>query len=277
MPLLFLIECSSQATIVTMSSKVWQYMNKTSKPDKVKCVICECELSYKGGSTSTLLKHCLRKHPDTKDVLLSKREAPSNQPTLASFTASKAMLSSSSPRSAALTECIMDMICIDLQPLSITEDYGFKKFINKAEPRYVLPSRTTIRKKLIPNLYSSVLDELKAVINDHKASKGTFGITADGWTGRTARSFVTYTLHFITRDYKMVAYNIGTFRFKQDHTAQNLISHIYSSFVHCGIIERSESQLVAGKQDQMPVPMEDDDETNTDNKDFSELSEKSLC
>lgn len=54
-----------------------------------------------------------------------------------------------------ITERIVEMIDLDYQPISIVEDYGFKKVIAAAEDRYVLPSRKLLSQKLIPELYAN--------------------------------------------------------------------------------------------------------------------------
>lgn len=41
------------------------------------------------------------------------------------------------------------MICKDFQPFSVVEDDGFKNFIKLLDPRYNLPSRTTLRDNLL--------------------------------------------------------------------------------------------------------------------------------
>jgi len=58
------------------------------------------------------------------------------------------------------------IIATDLQPFNIVNDAGFKKFINLLDPKYVLPSKFTIRKNLMKTLYLHGFNKLKEVLND---------------------------------------------------------------------------------------------------------------
>ena len=117
------------------------------------------------------------------------------------------------------------------------EDTGFKHLMTKAEPRYVLPSRATFRNKLIPNPYEDVKGMLKTAIREHFLSEGGLvSITTDVGTARTVRSYVTYTIHLINSEFEMKSYNLGTFHFTKDHTADNLRRQIYEILTDAGLL-----------------------------------------
>jgi len=40
---------------------------------------------------------------------------------------------------------LMEMIAKDIQPFSIVDDEGFWKFVKPLDPRFTLPSRTTLQ------------------------------------------------------------------------------------------------------------------------------------
>ena len=46
------------------------------------------------------------------------------------------------------------MITRDIQPISIVDDIGFLSVLKEAEPRYIVPCRTTIMRR-IDDLYVS--------------------------------------------------------------------------------------------------------------------------
>jgi hypothetical protein len=71
----------------------------------------------------------------------SSSDGTSKQPKLSEFMATKAMMSSESPKAKRLTNNIVKMICLDLQPLSMVEDSGFRSLMSEAEPRFVIPTR----------------------------------------------------------------------------------------------------------------------------------------
>ena len=66
-----------------------------------------------------------------------------------------------SPRCKKLDTSLVDMIATDIQPMSVVEDKGFQEFVNALDPRYVLPSRRTITRSMLPTRYEHFWDELK--------------------------------------------------------------------------------------------------------------------
>ena len=55
---------------------------------------------------------------------------------------------------------VLDVCVIDMQPLSIVEDRGFKALICAPDPRYKMVSRKTLRETLLPKLYKQKKMEL---------------------------------------------------------------------------------------------------------------------
>lgn len=253
-----------------MPSQVWDSFTKVVKRDHTvaKCIICEIELQFntKDGSTGSMRKHLLRKHPSALARGRADDKKVSNQTTVLDMIRSKDQLSSTSVRATSLTEAILLMLCTDLQPLSFTEDFGFRSLMKKAEPRYTIPSRATFRRKLIPELYEKTLSKLKEELKQHMSGVKTISITTDGWTARTASSYLTYTLHLIRCDFTMVSYNLGTFEFKKDHSAVNLKHHIYQVLVRCDILQdaASSDERDDERQDMEMVLDEDEDEVEHD-------------
>ena len=46
----------------------------------------------------------------------------------------------------------MEFIATDIQPLSVVENIGFKRLINKIQPRYKIPSRIYFSNTLMPKM-----------------------------------------------------------------------------------------------------------------------------
>lgn len=226
-------------------SKVWECFEKEMKNDKsfVRCRVCEEELTFnKDGSTGAMKKHIERRHPVKYAQLFPPLTSPTNksqdtQMTLTQSFNQRQPLAKDSPRYVSFTQNILKMICVDLQPLSFTEDAGFRSLMKTAESRYVPPSRSTFRNKLIPELYASVLTKLKHELNLQLTDCKVVSITTDAWSARTVSSYITYNLHLVNSDFTMVAYNIGTFEYTKDHTAVNLRNHIYKALAHVGLLK----------------------------------------
>jgi hypothetical protein len=48
------------------------------------------------------------------------------------------------------------MIAIDMQPLSVVSDSGFKLFLNRFEKGYKLPAASTLKSNLLPQRYTAI-------------------------------------------------------------------------------------------------------------------------
>ncbi|KAJ8970470.1 hypothetical protein NQ314_001211 [Rhamnusium bicolor] len=48
------------------------------------------------------------------------------------------------------------MIALDNEPLSMMDRVGFRRFMQKALPRYKIPSRTYITDKIVPDIYERI-------------------------------------------------------------------------------------------------------------------------
>lgn len=69
-------------------------------------------------------------------------------------------------RSKNITNAIALMLAANLQPYSVVEDTGFTNLIKVLEPRYLMPSRTTFSRTLIPKLYLEESIKIAAIISN---------------------------------------------------------------------------------------------------------------
>lgn len=225
-----------------MASNVWEFMlkNQPDNKESVQCSICKAIFSYKDGSTTSLRRHLTNQH---KLEITSKRgsnqPSPSShsQPKLKQFLKSKEKLKSESPRAQAITNKVVKMICKDLQPLAVIEDEGFKELVMELEPRYTFPSRARFRNIIMPTIYQKAVLNLKTIIEQYKINNPSacFSLTTDGWTSRNPISFVTYTLHFVIKD-ELQSYVLSTQELSEQHTAENLKTHIGKTLLEWGIV-----------------------------------------
>lgn len=90
------------------------------------------------------------------------------------------------------------MIALYLQPFSIVKDRRFKAFTKALNPSYVLPSRQTLSKTIIPEIYLKICEQIMEKVG--KAS--AVCLTTDCWTSMSTCSFMSVTCHFI-ENFKM--------------------------------------------------------------------------
>jgi hypothetical protein len=100
--------------------------------------------------------------------------------------------------------CLISMICLDLQPISIVENEGFLSYSKSLNSNYKVPSRSTVV-KLLHSLYETVNDFMMGFL--HSASK--FALTTDIWKSDSNRAYITLTAHF-TINKKLVHCSLDT-------------------------------------------------------------------
>lgn len=212
-------------------SFVWKSFEKSK--DDAKCKVCGVRMKYTGGSTSSLKRHLERKHDIIeKQPKLDSSKAVSQSATsltLEECFSKKIKYNTDNQRQISITKLILELITEDLLPFSIVEGTAFTKLLGFLDPKFLMPSRKSIRNKWLPDAYESQKKILETKIKTYSSSDGDgveftpcFSLTTDGWTSRARMSFVTYTLHFINKDFEMESYSLSTTVLPTAHTAVNL-------------------------------------------------------
>ena len=93
----------------------------------------------------------------------------------------------------ALTTALIKSIACDLLPLSIVDSETFRDLLLTAEPKFLIPRRSTIRNTLIP----TVAQQMEAEIRHQLAYLSHIYLTIDLWTNRNMSSFLGIIVHFI--------------------------------------------------------------------------------
>lgn len=111
-----------------------------------------------------------------------------------------------------------NMVVKDLQPSTIVEDKGFRAFVNKLDPTYILPSRKVL-KEMVKDKYNTTKEKAKAELQ-----RADFvSLMADMWSSVNMDGYLGVTCHYITPESKMATVVLGVTRFYQSHTAQHIM------------------------------------------------------
>ncbi|KAL0973170.1 hypothetical protein UPYG_G00199880 [Umbra pygmaea] len=110
------------------------------------------------------------------------------------------------------------MVVKDLQPFTIVEDEGFRAFVKKLDPSYVLPSR-----KVLKAMVSERYDKAKEQTMEDLQKAEFVSLTADMWSSINMDGYLGVTCHYITPEAKMATVVLGVRRFYQTHTGQHLM------------------------------------------------------
>jgi len=144
-----------------------------------------------------LKRHLEKKHPGKWNEIINAKLEPKDQPKVDTFFVQKPKpiekYSVKSAKRKALNRKLIGFIAKDIRTITVVRNPGFRALMNEADPRYVLPSADTIRKKLLPKTYADAMTELQCQLDRVKYVT----LTTDGWTSVATHKYNAYTVHFI--------------------------------------------------------------------------------
>ena len=241
-----LTELSSEISLVNKpncKSTVWKYFgfipDVNGKPEdinKPKCKICHAAVNVKTGNTSNLQFHLKQRHPQqyfelTKNSPDTCKELIKSK-TIEDHFEARTKLSTSSREHKDLTKSVTYFLCKDMLPAYTVEKSGFVKMLAKFNPRYDLPSRKYFSRVEIPSLYSEVKSDIQQQITN-----GLFfyACTTDLWSSLTSEPYLSYTIHYIDKQWNLCAKCLQTHYMPEAHTGINLQEALESTLSQWGL------------------------------------------
>ena len=105
-------------------------------------------------------------------------------------------------------------------PFRVVERPGFLKLMKKAAPLYKVPKRKYFSKTVIPRM----CNEVKADMTTKLTQGSWFAATTDIWTssGGGGEPYLSFTIHFVSEQWKLESICLETVLFPDDHTADNI-------------------------------------------------------
>ncbi|KAF9409281.1 hypothetical protein HW555_011316 [Spodoptera exigua] len=213
------------------------------------CLICKLKVSRGGegkkAGTSCMKNHLKAKHPDkfseiyggssscvvpaistsstASTCTTASQPSLQKQLTLAETVERKQYWGINDSKSQEFHYLIGEMIALDNEPLSIVDRVGFNRLMQKAVPRYKLPSRTYMTEKIIPDIYDRIIKKIMEKILNAAA----VSITSDIWTcDHNNESFLSFTAHWISPDFKLEHGVLAMKPFSGSHTGENIANEL---------------------------------------------------
>lgn len=140
---------------------MWNFFLKVPAGGEAQCNTCGLVLKTPTGTTTTLVTH-LKRHPGMhreytelhKLYGLPKKKSEAKG-VLSQPTVPKLQLQPSSTKAQEMSKKIGAFIARGLQRYSVAEEPSFIDMIRCAIPEYVVPSRKTFSRTVVPNLYET--------------------------------------------------------------------------------------------------------------------------
>lgn len=117
-----------------------------------------------------------------------------------------------------------------LHPFTIVEEPQFIKLLYEANPRYLVPSKTTLRNKLIGDMYNKMEIKLKEILKN----VDFVSLTADHWTSKATESYMTVTCHFILQS-NLKSAVLETNQCEGPHTSENIKQNLQATILKWNI------------------------------------------
>ncbi len=126
------------------------------------------------------------------------------------------------PRQISLGASLLKMISTDMLPISVVEGEGFKQFVHELEPKFSIPRRWTVRRKIVSKVDDEILPEIRNMAS--KLSHGDIHTTSDLWDTRMRDSLLGLRIHFIDELWRLNNHTIGLEKFSGRHTGVNIMA-----------------------------------------------------
>jgi hypothetical protein len=127
-------------------------------------------------------------------------------------------------------------LCHDLLPFRTGESKYFQNFIAALKPDYVIPSRTKIIQRLVPELANEIQEKFVEILQQRDVTDVV--LTIDAWTSKFCDNYEALTAHFICKNFVFRSATLGIKKL-DNQTADGhvqLIEKMVSK--HQGLMER---------------------------------------
>ncbi len=106
-------------------------------------------------------------------------------------------------------------------PLQLVETEGFRKFMEIVDPKFVIPSRRTVGRRLTDALESHK-ESCKADIKEAMEVGSLVHATMDLWSSRAMEPIAGIRFHYFDKNFNFLVRTVGYTHFGQQHTGDNI-------------------------------------------------------
>ncbi|XP_023191823.1 zinc finger BED domain-containing protein 1-like [Xiphophorus maculatus] len=130
-----------------------------------------------------------------------------------------------------LTHSIVCLIGNEMLPFNIVEKPAFSKLLQTFDRRYKIPGKTYISQTAMPQLSSSIKEDILKEIKDISF----YFATSDMWSDMTP--YLSLTIHYIAADWTLHSKCLETRYVPDNHTADTLGKNLKSALADWGLDE----------------------------------------
>ncbi|KAL0228016.1 hypothetical protein RCL1_004159 [Eukaryota sp. TZLM3-RCL] len=202
----------------TRTSDVHPFFITSTDDGSVSCKLCKehhVTKKYKSVNTDTMRNHLNKVHPDWKNLsdypLFPGASVPSlTAPPL------------SDEQQDNFEQLLIEWLVCDQEPLAIVDSKKFIKLIKFLNESVKIPSRNTIRKKIIQQFE----DKRLAIKNFLIVNESRMSLTCDLWTSGAQVPFLGITAHLIDKDFILKSFVLDMKMLPHPHSAVDIADSI---------------------------------------------------
>jgi hypothetical protein len=120
---------------------------------------------------------------------------------------------------------VMKTIIVGYLPLNFVQNSGFRDLLQAICPAYNPPSRYTISRSVLPNIYERAVEMVKTKLAEDFPSVEAYCCTTDCWTSQNSTtSFISLTLHYIDKKVELQKLTLSVSPLCGSHTSEKISS-----------------------------------------------------
>ena len=117
------------------------------------------------------------------------------------------------------------MIAVDIQPYSVTSDFGFNRLIAKFCPNYSIPSKKYFSEKIIPDIFTKVKTKIQSSLDEISS----ISLTTDILTASTNNApFLSLAGHWLSNDFEECRAVLRVVPFPDKHTGARISEELHN-------------------------------------------------
>ena len=223
-------------------TKLWDFFTRSeADKDKAICKDCEKTLNCKKGTTSSIRIHLRSMHPELYEECergeaqlasgyrsgkrLNKDDddedagaAPAPTPKRAKRQVQK--YDGDSPRQKDLEAAVVEWMCFANVPFSMMDNKMWRVMMEKFDPKFICRSRSTYSRDRVPALYADLRKEVDAALDKDLGGQDGIAFTSDLWTSRNNDAYISLTIHYVDKGFRLKRFLISCSPFPGQHTGQ---------------------------------------------------------
>jgi hypothetical protein len=146
-------------------------------------------------------------------------QVPKNQPTIKAAVNKLTKVDPQGGIQKKYDDSLLDLLSCNLLSFNLVDSPEFKRFVELLNPSINLKARKTYS-RMTSKYSEEILSEVKKLIEEF--TDASVSVTADIWTSRTLDAYISMTVHFVDKLFRLHAWTPAVQLFNEKHSGENI-------------------------------------------------------